>query len=80
VSAEGRSQAERELHRRAAVRDLVAGAALLGVGWLVGGSSFDGSADGLDYAFDGLAALWIGWALLRLARPPKAAPTAGTSA
>lgn len=48
-----------ELTRRAAIRDIVLGAALLGVGLLTGGSTLDGRADGIDYVFDGLALGWI---------------------
>lgn len=59
----------RELGRAAAVRDLVAGLALIGLGVLVGGTSLDGQGDGFDHAFDTLALFWIAWALVRLVRP-----------
>jgi hypothetical protein len=62
-----------ELTRRAAIRDLVIGAALLGLGLVTGGSTLDGRADGIDYVFDGLALGWIAWALVRLARRPRGA-------
>jgi len=61
-----------ELTRRAAIRDIVLGAALLGVGLLTGGSTLDGRADGIDYVFDGLALGWIAWGLVRLVRRPRA--------
>lgn len=62
-----------ELTHRAAVRDLLFGLGLLGVGVLTGGSALDGDADRLDYAFDALALLWIAWAVFRLVRPRPAA-------
>lgn len=61
-----------ELDKRAAIRDLLLGAALLGVGLVTGGSTLDGRADGIDYVFDGLALGWIAWGLVRLARRPRA--------
>lgn len=57
-----------ELTRRAGVRDLLLGLGLLGVGVITGGSALAGGADRLDYAFDGLALLLIGWGLFRLLR------------
>ena len=59
-----------ELTRRAAIRDLIMGAALIGLGLLTGGSTLDGQADGIDYVFDGLALGLIAWGLARLARRP----------
>jgi hypothetical protein len=66
--------ASAELNRRAAIRDLVIGAALLGLGLVTGGSTLDGRADGIDYVFDGLALGWIAWGLVRLVRRPRRAP------
>lgn len=66
--------ASAELTRRAAIRDLVIGAALLGLGLVTGGSTLDGRADGIDYVFDGLALGWIAWGLVRLVRRPRRAP------
>ena len=67
--------ASAELNRRAAIRDLVIGAALLGLGLVTGGSTLDGRADGIDYVFDGLALGWIAWGLVRLVRGPRRAPS-----
>lgn len=63
---------ELEQGRRAAVRDLLAGLGLLGLGALVGGTSLTGRGDGVDVAFDLLAGAWIGWGLFRLRRPRPA--------
>jgi hypothetical protein len=69
VSRTDRAQPERELDRGAAIRDLMAGLMLFGLGVQLGGSSLASEPDAMDYGFDVLAALWISWALLRLARP-----------
>lgn len=58
---------DREGTNSAALRDLLAGVALLALALAVGGSSLDGRADALDYVFDGLAIAWISWGGLRLA-------------
>lgn len=72
MARRGEIDPEGELTKRAAIRDLVLGVALLGAGVVTGGSTLDGQADGLDYVFDSLALGWIAWALLRLVRRPKA--------
>lgn len=57
----------REGARAAALRDVAAGAVLLALGLLTGGSSFDGRADAIDYVFDALAIAWVTWGAVRLA-------------
>ncbi len=57
-----------ERSRGAALRDLAAGGALLGLGLVTGGSSLRGSLDGVDLFFDALALAWIGWGAFRLIR------------
>lgn len=51
-----------------AVRDLVAGAVLLGLGLWTGGSSLVGDFDRLDVLFDVLGGVWMLWGLIRIVR------------
>lgn len=63
---------------RPAIRDIVAGALLLVIGLLTGGSwlwsllttgeLMAEGVDGLDVAFDALGLIWLGWGLARLVR------------
>lgn len=57
----------REATSAAALRDVLAGVALLALGAVTGGSVLDGRADAIDYVFDGLAIAWIGSGALRFA-------------
>lgn len=57
---------DREHGRGAALRDILAGAALIGVGLVTGGSTLDGDFDGVDVFFDVLGGAWIAWGLVRL--------------
>ncbi len=60
------ASAASERTNAAAIRDVLAGAALLAFGLIVGGSALGGRGDGVDYVFDALAAGWIGWGVVRL--------------
>jgi hypothetical protein len=62
----------------AAVRDIVAGAVLVTLGVVTGGTSLFGRGDGIDVAFDVLGAVWIAWGLWRLVRWHRARSTAST--
>lgn len=62
-----RDEPEREHGLGPALRDVLAGVALLGLGLWTGGSTLDGDFDRLDVFFDALAALWILWGVARLA-------------
>jgi hypothetical protein len=57
-----------ERRANAAIRDILAGAALLALGLLTRSSSLDGGADGIDYLFDAIGLFWIGWGVFRLVR------------
>lgn len=59
---------EKERAPAAILRDLAAGAALIALGALTGGSSWTPPLDGVDIFFDALGAAWIVWALVRLVR------------
>jgi hypothetical protein len=45
--------------RQQGLRDIVGGAVLIGVGFLFGGSVFQGNPTLLDWVFDGLGTFWI---------------------
>ena len=66
--------AARDLGVGAAVRDVVAGAALLAIGLIAGGASWAEGADGVDVAFDLLGVAWILWGVARLVRPRATSP------
>lgn len=69
------AEAARDLGRGAAIRDVVAGATLLGIGVVSGGASWLGDADGVDVAFDVLGVAWIAWGLGRLIVGRRRGPT-----
>lgn len=68
MTTRSESDPGRELDLGPALRDVAAGAALIGIGLLTGGSSFDGhDLDRLDVVFDALGGLWMLWGLARVA-------------
>jgi len=51
-----------------ALKDIIAGVVLIGIGFLFGGSVFLGNPGPLDYFFDGLGVFWIGKGIYRMVR------------
>ena len=51
-----------------AIKDIVAGVVLIGIGFLFGGSVFLGNPGILDYFFDGLGVFWIAKGIYRMIR------------
>jgi hypothetical protein len=48
--------------------DIVSGLVLIGIGFVLGGSTFMGDARWLDYRFDGLGLFWIGRGIYKMVR------------
>ncbi|MCK6459535.1 MAG: hypothetical protein L6Q95_06530 [Planctomycetes bacterium] len=56
-----------QVQKSQGVRDLIAGATLIGIGFLFGGSIFQGNPTILDWIFDGLGIFWISKGIYLLA-------------
>ncbi len=52
--------------RSAGVRDIVSGAVLIGIGFVLGGSIFSGDPSALDWFFDILGLFWVGKGVYQL--------------
>jgi len=63
-----------ELRKRQGVRDLAAGALLIGIGFLFGGSVFLGNPTILDWVFDGLGTFWVAKGIYFLATSSSTDP------
>jgi hypothetical protein len=57
-----------ENNKSKALKDIIAGVVLIGIGFLFGGSVFLGNPGILDYFFDGLGVFWIGKGIYQLVR------------
>jgi hypothetical protein len=55
-------------NKNGAVKDILAGGVLIGIGFLFGGSVFLGNPGILDYFFDGLGVFWIAKGIYRMIR------------
>ena len=55
-------------NKSGAIKDIVSGVVIIGIGFLFGGSVFLGNPGILDYFFDGLGVFWIAKGIYRMIR------------
>ncbi len=68
AAVEKTDAATSEKTKNKGVKDIIAGVAIIGIGFLFGGSVFLGNPGILDYFFDGLGVFWIGKGIYHLVR------------